>query len=366
MTQGWTDRHVSRRFEDTIAWSDEPAGRRPPAAVPPPRRLRRRGRPRCRRRRDWAGRRGRRSAGTCGRARGRQPGGRHGGAGGRAPDRSARDHRDYAQDGLEETGELHDVRRAHAHHYLGVAHDLLSDELARPEEVLLGRRTLEPELDNFREALTWALRSDRSATQSALGLALCAPLAGCGPGPATSPGGALAGARGRRAAMRTAPSPRPAFSLRLAVTSTGKRDRDYHLRPGVCRCGGALVTRKVSGSRWPRLAVQLQSIGDPPTGCDAAQGPGLARESGAGHQLATRGDPSTLEALVPTRSARASDPAPPTRLPPRPRTNWLAGLPEDPRVCLCGRWGARRRRGQARGSEPGTLNRQPNSLTVLG
>ena len=245
-------------LRDTIAWSYEPARRRPPASLPPPRRLRRRGRPRCRRRRRLAGRAdvdplelvaGLVDASLAVVTEGVDGEPRIG---------LLETIRAYAQDRLAETGELHDVRVAHAHHYLAVAHELLPVTNGSAEGVLLGRRMLELELDNFREALAWAFRADRSATESGLGVALCAPLGRFW----TRAGYFAEAARWLELAIDQAgdeDSPELATCLHAFAwlsQGTGKRDRDYHL-----------LTRSVS--MWRRLgdkeglSVALVTVGGP-------------------------------------------------------------------------------------------------------
>jgi predicted ATPase/class 3 adenylate cyclase len=70
----------------------------------------------------------------------------------------------YAHDQLAASGELDQVRRTHALHYLVVAERLEPLSQRSAEELLAARRRFEVELDNFREALAWALQSEDPAT----------------------------------------------------------------------------------------------------------------------------------------------------------------------------------------------------------
>jgi predicted ATPase/class 3 adenylate cyclase len=87
--------------------------------------------------------------------------------------------RAFALDELRRLSEEKDVRRAHAAHYLSRAEPWFDQIFASDvERVLRARRQFEPDVTNFREALTWALLPDEpgppSAEQAELGLRLCA------------------------------------------------------------------------------------------------------------------------------------------------------------------------------------------------
>jgi predicted ATPase/class 3 adenylate cyclase len=68
--------------------------------------------------------------------------------------------RSYARSELRAAGEREDARSAHAQHYVVVAERL---RLMRDTEHLLALRQAETELDNFRDALAWALGSGSAA-----------------------------------------------------------------------------------------------------------------------------------------------------------------------------------------------------------
>ncbi len=68
--------------------------------------------------------------------------------------------RTYALDQLEHTGEFDDVRRLHANHYVGVAGELSPLINGSGDDLLRARRGVELEMDNFREALRWALQPE--------------------------------------------------------------------------------------------------------------------------------------------------------------------------------------------------------------
>ena len=87
--------------------------------------------------------------------------------------------RAYALDQLARAGELDDVRRRHAQHYLPVAHQLDMQLSSGSSRLLESRSRFELELDNFRQVLMWTLPSEPTAvtsTVSQLGLRLCAAL----------------------------------------------------------------------------------------------------------------------------------------------------------------------------------------------
>jgi tetratricopeptide (TPR) repeat protein len=84
--------------------------------------------------------------------------------------------RTYARDRLSEAGQLQAIRDRHARHYGSVAVRL--SPLLSSERYLAVRAQLEAEHENIREALRWALPSDRHEqgrdTRGDLGLLLCA------------------------------------------------------------------------------------------------------------------------------------------------------------------------------------------------
>ena len=172
--------------------------------------------------------------------------------------------RAYALDRLAEAGELHEVRFAHAHHFLAVAHELTRPTHGSVEGVLPGRRMLEVELDNFREALAWAFRADGSTTESRLGVALCATLGGLW----NHAGYFAESARWLELAIDQAgdeDSPELATCLHaLAWLSqgTGKLDRDYQLLTRSVAMWRRLGDQEGLSLALSRLAAQLQSMGD--------------------------------------------------------------------------------------------------------
>jgi predicted ATPase/class 3 adenylate cyclase len=92
--------------------------------------------------------------------------------------------RAYAQDQLRRQGELDAVRSRHAHHYMDVAGDLSPKVVGSAEEMLRTQRRFEREVDNFREALHWALTVGNTAGTPSLdrvliGMRLCAGLHRC-------------------------------------------------------------------------------------------------------------------------------------------------------------------------------------------
>ncbi len=89
--------------------------------------------------------------------------------------------RTFARDELQHAGEHQEVRRSHALHYQSVA-EVISRLMAsgREDQHLEARRRFELELDNFRQALTWAVPPDDavpSPEQVSVGLRLCVGLA---------------------------------------------------------------------------------------------------------------------------------------------------------------------------------------------
>jgi predicted ATPase/class 3 adenylate cyclase len=87
--------------------------------------------------------------------------------------------RAFALDELNQSGDEIDIRRAHAVHYLSLAERWYAQMHAGgAERVLRARRQFEPEVNNYRAALTWALPPDErgapSADQAELGLKMCA------------------------------------------------------------------------------------------------------------------------------------------------------------------------------------------------
>ena len=83
--------------------------------------------------------------------------------------------RAYAHDRLTAAGEADLTRRQHAYHYLEIAQSLAP--LAHTDRYLEARNRLEVELENLREALTWAHQPDQvdgaSTAQAWLRLRLC-------------------------------------------------------------------------------------------------------------------------------------------------------------------------------------------------
>lgn len=90
--------------------------------------------------------------------------------------------RAFALDALGKAGEEEDVRRLHAENYLALASELRSQAFGgSSNQLLAARRRLELDLDNFREALGWALPGDGAPPGAVspdryFGLALCAEL----------------------------------------------------------------------------------------------------------------------------------------------------------------------------------------------
>lgn len=87
----------------------------------------------------------------------------------------------YALDQLRMAGELDDVHRLHAQHYLGVAQRLSPLVSGSGDQRLQTRREFEVELDNMREVLSWALEpapQERNLPldRAQVGAALCAEL----------------------------------------------------------------------------------------------------------------------------------------------------------------------------------------------
>jgi predicted ATPase/class 3 adenylate cyclase len=85
----------------------------------------------------------------------------------------------FALGELQRTGELDDRRALHAHHYAGVADRLGALMHGGGDDLLAARRGLELELDNFREALRWALQPDGPRALSdrvQVGVRLCSSL----------------------------------------------------------------------------------------------------------------------------------------------------------------------------------------------
>ncbi len=85
--------------------------------------------------------------------------------------------RRFALEELGENGELDDLRRRHAEHYLAVAET--AAESLRGPRVLDSRDVIEGELGNLRQALTWALQADASVDRNdrvSIGLRLCMAL----------------------------------------------------------------------------------------------------------------------------------------------------------------------------------------------
>jgi predicted ATPase/class 3 adenylate cyclase len=86
--------------------------------------------------------------------------------------------RDFAVDALARAGELDDVRRRHAEHYLALAER--TAPLLTTARQLDAVDRLELEHDNLRAALTWSLRPGEGepsgAAQAAIGVQLCAAL----------------------------------------------------------------------------------------------------------------------------------------------------------------------------------------------
>lgn len=72
--------------------------------------------------------------------------------------------RSFAREELRAAGELDDARSVHANHYLQVAERL---KVTRDSDHLLALSLAETELDNFREALAWAMREGKTANGSA-------------------------------------------------------------------------------------------------------------------------------------------------------------------------------------------------------
>jgi predicted ATPase/class 3 adenylate cyclase len=79
--------------------------------------------------------------------------------------------RQYAEERLEEAGDAAAIRQRHAEHYVALVEEAGPHLLGRDELDWVGR--LEPELDNLRTALAWAVDNDRAD----LALRLVAPLA---------------------------------------------------------------------------------------------------------------------------------------------------------------------------------------------
>lgn len=201
--------------------------------------------------------------------------------------------RTFAYDRLQHSGELDDTRRAHAHHYVGVARQLRS--LASGgvgDDRLAARRGLELEVDNLRAALNWALQPDGSATppdHALVGLGMCAAL-----GQLWTRSGYFA--EGRR-------------WLELAIARSGQADGPdlayclqavawLSLGTGDVRVNLELATRSVAMWRrlgdkeglsraLSRLAVQQESVGDLGAARAAAEeAVNLARNIEPKHQLA--------------------------------------------------------------------------------
>jgi predicted ATPase/class 3 adenylate cyclase len=89
--------------------------------------------------------------------------------------------RSYARDQLQAAGELDKARRIHCEHYRSVAQELSLRIGSAAAQLLDARRRLEVELDNFREALDWALEPGEllgspSEQQVRMGQTLCAQL----------------------------------------------------------------------------------------------------------------------------------------------------------------------------------------------
>jgi predicted ATPase/class 3 adenylate cyclase len=92
--------------------------------------------------------------------------------------------RAYARDQLRRRGELDAAGGRHAHHYMDVAEDFDAKMIESAEESLQTQRRFERDLENFREALHWALTAaDTTRTPSPdrvlTGIRLCAGLSRC-------------------------------------------------------------------------------------------------------------------------------------------------------------------------------------------
>ena len=197
----------------------------------------------------------------------------------------------FALGELERTGELDDRRGLHAHHYAGVADRLGLLIYGTGDDLLALSRGLELEIDNFREALRWALQPDGVRPRLArveVGVRLCAKLS-----PLWFRGGYFA--EGRR-------------WLELAIDRSGDQDSPelaYCLHglawlskePGHLGRGLEVATRSVAMLRrigdqaglslaLSRLAVLQQFVGDLPLARRVAEeAVSLARDADARSQL---------------------------------------------------------------------------------
>ena len=88
--------------------------------------------------------------------------------------------REYAAEQLQAAGREHECRLAHAKYYLALAEQAEAEQSGPNQHAWFER--LEPELDNFREAMSWALRNEHApmALRMACGLSLLCMLRGLG------------------------------------------------------------------------------------------------------------------------------------------------------------------------------------------
>ncbi|MEJ7708222.1 MAG: hypothetical protein WKF82_13715, partial [Nocardioidaceae bacterium] len=214
--------------------------------------------------------------------------------------------RAFAHDRLQSTGEVGEVRRIHAEHYLAVARQLKA--LTRGgggDDELAARHRLELEIDNFREALSWSLQPDGSATSPdhlPVGL-----------GPLRRASSAV----GQRRILRRGaalvehwrspvPAKRRAQIWQIASNillgshlGPGMSASTSRLRRGVWRMWRRLGDKEGLSLALSRLTVQQESVGDLQAARAAAEeAVSLARELSAKHQLANAlATLSNLEAL---------------------------------------------------------------------
>lgn len=82
--------------------------------------------------------------------------------------------REYAQERLAESGEMEEVRRCHAGHYLLLA-EAFDLQLGEPDTKRAGVMHFESEIDNFRAALAWSAEAERAQVDDVARVAVNRP-----------------------------------------------------------------------------------------------------------------------------------------------------------------------------------------------
>ena len=221
----------------------------------------------------------------------------------------------YALGELERTGELDDRRGLHAHHYASVADRLSSLHHGGGDDLLAARRGLELEIDNFREALRWALQPDGARPPSdhvQVGVEVVLETQPrCGSEGDTSPrGGAGWNWPSTDQATRTARSWHTAFTGLLgSPASQAFSSVVSKLRPEAWRCCGGSVTRRACRLRfpgWPWLQALVRRPAGRPSGGRGGSQPGPRNSTrGISWQMRWRPCPTSRRSST-TSSGRAN------------------------------------------------------------